>query len=295
MPNTLAHFGLQGLATKAIARDADIKWIGIGCLIPDIPWIIQRLCTVIWPSVDLISLRIYCMIQASLFFSLILAAALSALSRRPLILFVILAANCLGHLLLDGLQTKWANGVHLFAPFDWRLTQLQLFWPESGVTLLLTAIGLAVILWLGFRDRRTRAVFSKSYRSVSILLLLATSYFIVPLFFFSGPYEADNHYVQTLRHREERAGKQIGFDRCRYDAAQQTITIFTGEELSLKYVTPLESGTISIKGRFKDPQTVSAAHIHLHGQSRDLGSYLGLSLLLILWGAAIITGRVSFE
>jgi hypothetical protein len=42
VPNALAHLGVQGVATRALLRDADLKWVYIGCIIPDIPWILQR-------------------------------------------------------------------------------------------------------------------------------------------------------------------------------------------------------------------------------------------------------------
>jgi hypothetical protein len=35
MPNTLAHLGIQGVATLSWLKKADLKWIFIGCIIPD--------------------------------------------------------------------------------------------------------------------------------------------------------------------------------------------------------------------------------------------------------------------
>ena len=42
MPNTLAHLCVQGIATRSLIKDADLKWIYTGCVIPDVPWILQR-------------------------------------------------------------------------------------------------------------------------------------------------------------------------------------------------------------------------------------------------------------
>ena len=73
MPNTLAHFGIQGVATRMIIRNADLKWIIFGTIIPDIPWITNRILLTIVPSIDPINLRVYVIAQSSLFFCLILS------------------------------------------------------------------------------------------------------------------------------------------------------------------------------------------------------------------------------
>ena len=68
MPNTLAHLGVQGIATRSVLRDADLKWIYLGCIIPDVSWIIQRLVRYVIPNIDLYDLRLYAIVQASLLF-----------------------------------------------------------------------------------------------------------------------------------------------------------------------------------------------------------------------------------
>ena len=66
MPNTLAHLGVQGFITHAAIKDAEPKWIAFGCLIPDLPWILQRAIAVLLPQVDGYELRLYAIAQASL-------------------------------------------------------------------------------------------------------------------------------------------------------------------------------------------------------------------------------------
>ena len=75
MPNTLAHLGVQSLATRALIRDSDLKWIYLGCIVPDLPWTLNRLVKTTVPSVDLYDLRLYVIVQASLFFCLLLSFA----------------------------------------------------------------------------------------------------------------------------------------------------------------------------------------------------------------------------
>jgi hypothetical protein len=35
--------GLQALATWAVAPATDLKWIYLGCVVPDLPWMLQRI------------------------------------------------------------------------------------------------------------------------------------------------------------------------------------------------------------------------------------------------------------
>ncbi len=295
MPNTLAHFGIQTLATKAVDRSADIKWIALGCILPDIPWITQRAVSLLAPGVDLLSLRLYCLIQASLFFCLILSGAIGLLNRSPLRIFLILGGNCLAHLLLDAMQTKWANGVQLSAPFSWQLSQFQLFWPENMISLVLTLSGLVIIVFYGWYDRRMVMVLQRSYPRVTLCLVLVSGYFLLPFMFLNDSFEADNHYVQTLRNEEQRGGKNIGFDRCSYDKSSATITVFTKEKFKLISDQPIESGSISLLGRFVDQSTIVATKVHQHRTKRDLFSYVGLSAFLILWGTALFSGRIKIK
>jgi len=61
MPNTLAHLAVHGFATRAVLRGADLKWVFVGCVIPDIPWIIQRVVIFADLGISLYDLRILCL------------------------------------------------------------------------------------------------------------------------------------------------------------------------------------------------------------------------------------------
>ena len=101
MPNTLAHLGVQGIATRSWLTKAELKWIFIGCIIPDLPWILQRLIWICFPNIERYGLRLFAAIQSSLFFCLILSFALAAFAKRFWKVFIILFINSLLHLLLD--------------------------------------------------------------------------------------------------------------------------------------------------------------------------------------------------
>ncbi len=290
MPNTLAHIGAQALPWKLLAPDTDVKWLAFGCIIPDLPWIAQRIVPHLLPTVDLIDLKIYCMIQASLLFCLLMSGAIALLASASAPIFLILAGNSLLHLILDAAQTKWANGVHFLAPLNWQLSQFHLFWPEHVIILILSLAGLAALLFFGIRDlgRPIRLVFSTLRLSLAALLLAL--YLLLPLGLFEGPLQADNHYVATLKNYQDRIGRQVSFDRCLYDSASKQITIFTGEKLDAVGSLPNRDSTISLIGRFTGTRTVFIDKLYVHGPWRDLFSIVGLLLFgLFLFRAGIIT------
>ncbi|MBT8329104.1 MAG: hypothetical protein KJN87_05315 [Desulfofustis sp.] len=290
MPNTLAHLGTQALPWKLLAPDTDIKWLAFGCIIPDLPWIAQRIVYHLIPTVDLIDLKIYCMIQASLLFCLLMSGAIALLFSASAPIFLILAGNSLLHLILDAAQTKWANGVHFLAPLNWQLSQFHLFWPEHLIILILSLTGLATLLFFGIKDlsRPIRLAFSTLRLSVAALLLAL--YLLLPLGLFEGPLQADNHYVATLKNYQDRTGRKVGFDRCRYDSAGKQITIFTGEKFNAVGLLPERDGTISLIGRFTGARTVFIDKLHVHGPGRDLLSIVGVLLFgLFLVRATFIT------
>ena len=82
MPNTLAHVGAQGMATHEVLRDADPRWMYLGCVIPDLPWILQRILFVAVPGIDPYALWAYLVVQASLFGGLLVCTAAALLTDR---------------------------------------------------------------------------------------------------------------------------------------------------------------------------------------------------------------------
>ncbi len=288
MPNLLAHYGVQGVLSRGLLRGSDVKWILLGCVIPDVPWILRRAALAVAPAVDPYWIRVYAIVQASLFASLLLAAALALLSERPRRTFLLLGVNALLALLLDALQTKWGNGVHLLAPFDWTTWNLGLFWPESPVTHALTALGLGLVVWLIWRAPGEdvplagpgSARLAASGAAVALYVLLP-----LPL---AGAVEgADAHYVRTLREGAERPGRYVEFDRNRYleRPGADRYRTFAGEELVLRG-DPLDAdGPVSLRGRFAAPDTLAVIEAHEHHAGiRSGASVVGLVLLAVAWG-----------
>ena len=157
---------------------------------------------------------------------------------------------------------------------------------------MLTVSGLLVIAYYGWHERRILALKGSVFHLLLSSLLLI-SYVLLPFLFINDSFEADNHYVQTLQSKEQRSGKAIGFDRCRYDKSTATITVFTREKFKLISDQSIADGTISLLGRFTDNNTITASSVHQHASTRDFYSYIGLSILLLLWGTALLSGKIK--
>ncbi len=252
---------------------------------PDLPWILQRLCR-FFPVIDPFDLRLYVVIQASLFFSLILSAAFSLLSISPWKTFSILASGTFFHLFFDALQIKWANGVHFFAPFSWDLTQFSFVWPESFVSYAVTVFGLAYALY--YWKTSLRAPFPlnlKSPKHLIVAAFLILIYLLLPLALLEGPERANNHFVQTLRAVEDRKGKVIEVDRVFYSVQgeKKVLKLFNGEKIKVTGIDLPSSAVVSIRGKFTAKDKISVDVYHLHSKLRDLASYMGLAFIAILW------------
>jgi hypothetical protein len=291
MPNAIAHFGVQGLTTRFFLRDSDVKWIYLGCLVPDFSWIMQRFVLFFFPDVDGYDLRLYAVVQGSLLFCLIIGLALAALSTRTRRTFTILALNSFFHLILDACQIKWANGVHFLAPFSWQMTNFDLFWPESLPTHVLTLFGIVYVLYYwrsGFRCATN--IRWRSAKRICAGTALVVVYFVAPFFFISGPEELDNHFVKTLRDRQERTGSYIEIDRNHFvhTPGGGVLRTFAGEELHVEGVEIDRSVLLSIRGTFITEDLVRVEEYHVHSWIRDGSSYLGVLIFSLLWFSSIL-------
>ena len=120
-------------------------------------------------------LKLYAIVHSSLLGSMILFAAIAALTTKPGRVFTLLSVNAFLHLLLDATQTKWANGAILCASLSWRITNFGLYWPEE---------------W----PIATKPT-SKKMVAAGVSLQLCVE---LPPLIWSGAVAADNHFVRTL-------------------------------------------------------------------------------------------------
>lgn len=285
MPNTLAHLGINGIVTRTIIKKADLILIYIGAVIPDIPWIIQRAVLALMPSVNSYDLRLYCVILASLFFSIILSAALAYLFIDTKRTFIIFSTGSLIHLLLDSIETKWANGVHLFAPFSWELFNAGFFWPENIAIYIITVFGFLYIL---FNVRETVSTSVKisftNSKNIFALIICMIFYLLLPVLFLDNVEAANNHYVKTLRDREHRTGNYFEVDRGHYidDSKGDIFMTPFHEELKVANLNIPTSELMSIRAKFISKDEIQIIDYHIHF-NRDIFSYAGLLIIVILF------------
>ena len=287
MPNTIAHLGLQGLVTRSLIRNADLKWIYLACLIPDIPWILRRSAAAVFPDAWLFDLHLYAIVQSSLLFCLLLSGALAVWSSRSGTVFAIMALGSVLHLLIDATQTKWGNGVHFLAPFSWELLNFGWYWPEDAPTYLLSALGLGyvVVMWRKEPPAAEDLVIPRG-RPLAIGSLCLILYLFAPVLFLSGPYEADNHAAKALEPGADRTGLVVTFDRNRLtrEDGVTMILAYTNETVILKGADDVSPGSVSIKGRFLDNEVVEIEAIHQHtGRLRNIQSYAGIGIVALVW------------
>ena len=291
MPNTLAHLGAQGILSRAWLRSADPRWILLGCVVPDVPWIANRALLFAAPQIPAHELRLYVIAQSSLLCSLLLCGALAALATRWRFVFLILASNALLHLLLDACQTKWGNGVHLLAPWRWKPWNLELFWPESGPTYVLTGLGLVFGAWaLRFAYRHPMRPGRPPPMRAAAAGVLLLGYLVLPLLWSRGPHEADSHSVRTLSERSERAGRAVALDRVWLQLGEdgRAFVARGDERIVLRGPTPDHAARVSLRGRFLDAETLLVEEIHEHRFRRDLASYAGLALVAASWVLGLV-------
>ena len=285
MPNTLAHIGINGLLSRTLIRQSDFLLIYIGAIIPDIPWILQRTATFTFPNINLYDLRLYCIIQSTLFFSLILSAAVGLIYSKSQKSFLILSLGSLIHLAVDSVETKWANGVHLFAPFSWDLFNAGIFWSEHFVIHALTIFGF-IYLILKWREAISTSLNfqTKHFRKLIFLIAMLTLYFLGPLIFLRSPESADNHFIKTLRNYETRAGKYFEVDRGNYiDEPKGDIFITPFREyLKVNNLNLPASAVMSIRAKFISKDEIYILEYHIYND-RDIFSYIGLLMILIVY------------
>jgi len=286
LPNTIAHFAVNGLLTRSLIKAADFKWVYLGCVIPDIPWILQRIINQVPIALDVYDLSAYCIAQASLLLCIILCAAFAMLAKEKYKVFLILAMGSLLHLLLDAVQIKWANGVHLFAPFNWELLRFDLFWPESIWTHLLT-VGGVIYLLTNFKAviNSDENVFTDSKPRIVFGVFLITVWLALPFMFMQSVYKHDNQYISTLKNVELRTDKTVQLDRNTIQAIDGRVyaNAAFGERIFLENID-VNSGTIiSLKGKFIQPNTIYADDFHKHTRFRDYASMFGLTYVFVIW------------
>jgi hypothetical protein len=290
VPNTLVHFAAQGALSRALWRRLDPRWIYLGCLLPDLPWILRRVVVGIGLPVDGFDLRLYTMGQASLAGTLLLCGALALLTATPRLVLAVLGGNALLHLLLDATEVKWGNGVHLLAPFSWRMTSFELLPGEGVVYLALAIAGALLLAWEVAAARPPLLGLDLRPKRLAAASVLLAAYFLAPLPFLGAIYASDSYSVRSLREVEARPGRTVGLDRTAFVAtpAGGRIRLWTGEEVRATGPVPSRDATVSLYGTFLAPDVLRVDRLVEHRRDRDWPSYLALVLLGLVWARPLL-------
>jgi len=292
VPNTLVHFAAQGAASHGLWRRLDPRWVYLGCLLPDLPWILRRAVVGLGLPADGFDLRLYTMAQASLGGTLLLCAALAAATVAPRLVFAVLGLNTLLHLLLDATEFKWGNGVHLFAPFSWRMTGFDLLPGESPVYLALTVAGALLVAFEIARPGGSPIGLDLRPSRIAAAGALLAAYFLLPLPFLGAIEASDSYSVKTLREVDARPGRTVGLDRTAFVAtpAGGLVQLWTGERVRAAGPVPAHDATVSLYGTFLAPDVLRVDRLFEHRRGRDWPSYLALVLLSLVWARPLRRG-----
>ena len=295
MPNTLAHLGINGFLIRTLIKKSDLLLIYIGSVIPDIPWIIQRIIHTLQLNINTYELRAYSIVMASFFFSIILSFTLAILLENTKRVFFIFSLGSLIHLMLDSLEVKWGNGVHFFAPFNWDLLNLGYFWPESIITYTITFLG---FVYLIFNWKVTvsgiNIIFIKNNKNLLVFAFCIIAYFFLPLLFMNSVELADNHFIKTLKDKEHRIGKYFESDRGQFIDSKNGDKFVTqfDEELKVTNLDLTSSESMSVRAKFISNDEIQIIEYHIH-HYRDLFSYTGLLIITIMLVWSIIKSTNS--
>jgi hypothetical protein len=289
VPNTLAHIGVQATLNMPVRHQGMLSWVLLACLIPDIPWMLKRILNG-YAFVDPFGLHIYTTVQASLALSALLSLAFALFAGRILLVWLLLSVNCALHLLLDAIEIKPGNGVHLFAPFSWERLRFEWVWPEHWLVTAWTTLGFVVlaviVLSLAAGRKLPAPELSFTRRRVCGALGIVFIYLTLPLTLLYGPVEEDTRRAALLRNPEYRPGEHIVFDRDRIFTRDGQSVLITSHGVELELIGDglPESGIVSIEGRFADEHTVEVSTVHVNRAAfRDWASILGIALVVGIW------------
>jgi hypothetical protein len=291
MPNTLVHLGIQGFASRAIRPAVDLRLVYLACVIPDIPWIIQRAILFFWPNVDRIDLMLAGGVQSSLLFCLLFCVAIASIALKPWNTFLILSTGSLFHLILDALQIKFGRGVILLAPFDWRPYSLGLIWPEHPLFYLLAGASLifVVVTWRTIDHAPLFRRLDLSRYPLAVFLL--GTYLLAPIPLSTQLFEKDVYFSRTISDKPGRARHYAEFDRARLlrdEEGRPAIEIFSGEVIPLEGAPVPREGLASVSGTFNERGAFAVKEIHFHPPGvRIVASLIGLSLILLIWTGSV--------
>ncbi len=276
MPNTLAHIGAQLPATQWIFRKADPRWAALGLLIPDLPWIFQRIIHIVAQDAPVIDVRAYVVVMSTPIFCLILSGAIALLFKGSRWVFFFLSINCIAHELLDAIQEKGGVGVPFFGPVHWQSYSWPVFPMDGWISTLLTVLGAITLIWvivgkLKFPGIAFQENLTKARLWISTVLLMV--YTIGPWFFMQAAIDGNVHDLKVWSGTIPRTGMQIHFDRANFHPGKEGLAggitdNFNSEPIRIEGIESDVPVLISTIATFKNETTLVAGDYVVHPKGK---------------------------
>jgi len=204
--------------------------------------------------------------------------------------------GCALHLILDALEDKWGNGVHLAAPFDWAHFSVGV-WPTESTVTWLISLGGVIVIFLVHRLKTDAAMIHITWlRTIGMAGLIAF-YAVIPMVFVDDVIASNSLYLGTLSQSSDRDGQLIEFDRSLVMVQGEDVVVESHTREVFTIVEPpeeIQSGSYSLKGRFVSKDRIQVTEWKSHSGLRDIASSIGLALIGA-WFVAIVVLRCREE
>lgn len=300
MPNTLAHIGAQLPITRAVSRKVDPRWVALGLLVPDLPWIFQRLIHLVHPAAPVIDVRAYVVVMSTPVFCILLSAFFSLLVRNSAIVFAVLTLESLFHEFLDCFQAKGGVGVPFLGPFNWTSFSWPAFPMDGWVSNLLTLSGVVMVLLLLLGKWKypttIRPARSGWHWRTPLVATFLASYCIAPLAFKEAAIRGNVHDLAVWRGDLPRTGMQIHFDRANYvpgaTPGEGGITDdFNEQPIRIIGIEEDQPSLVSTVATFADDSTLFVTDYVVHPPGRRFWySIVGLVGVFLIWLIPLFRG-----
>lgn len=285
MPNTLAHLAIQIPAGRALGQQTLIL-VCMGLMIPDLPWILQRVLLYVDGSFSALHIRSYCLALSTPALCLLLSWGISLLFRNPVRTLTVLFSQCLLHFFLDGLEQKGGIGILWFAPLNWASFSFEILSMDGvfvrGLSILGIVLGLILIFRRSnqnkdlFRLNRVRMIGS------SALLMI---YLLVPLALMDTIIEKDVHHFRSWAMPSTREDNSISFDRAVLVPGCPTYikNDLTPEPVVLKGFKSEEPGLIIGRGMFaSENELILKDYTIIDRNERSVATFVGIVMVMAI-------------
>lgn len=278
MPDLLTHFGSTYLVFRPMGYKDEIPLMYLGALIPDMPWIANRI-FYFFDFSDPIQRLAYLIPFSTPFMAVIAALIIALTQRNTLRSFAMLLIAALFHILLDTMQTRIAEGSLLLYPASFTQYSFGWFWPEDTISYVAVGIGFIVTMFSLIVSGPRPGIQKTRLHLIIVLALIAA---LFPVLTIDRIISANAYRTGFLEAPQKWEGKQISLERETVISAN-AIKTFSGLTVKVAGKHNLQTGqSVSIRGYYSNG-TVYPELIHYHNAPRDIFSYIALFIFVCIW------------